>query len=125
MKRILHFLSIFIVLSIFIFNINLINSSAASFSDGLKTTGGNIGYPETGLDTFLPATIGQIISLSLGFLGVAFLGIMIYAGYLWMMARGNEQDVEKAKNIIIYAVIGLVVVLSAYAITLIIGTLWT
>jgi len=42
---------------------------------------------------------------------------MIYAGYLWMLARGNEQEVEKAKNIIIYAVIGLVVVLSAYAIT--------
>jgi hypothetical protein len=42
-----------------------------------------------------------------------------------MIARGNEQEVTKAKNIIIYAVIGLVVVLSAYAITTIISNLWS
>ena len=61
--------------------------------------------------------IGQVLNIATTFLGVVFLGLMIYAGYLWMIARGNEQKIEEAKNIIIYAVIGLVVVLAAYAIT--------
>jgi hypothetical protein len=38
-----------------------------------------------------------------------------------MLARGNEQEVEKAKNLIQAAVIGLMIVLSAYAITAFIG----
>ena len=42
---------------------------------------------------------------------------MIYGGIVWMMAGGNEQDAEKAKNIIIAAIIGLMIVLAAYAIS--------
>jgi hypothetical protein len=38
-----------------------------------------------------------------------------------MTAIGKENQVEKAKNIIIQAVIGLVIVLAAYAITSFIG----
>ncbi|MBI4812330.1 hypothetical protein HY798_02705 [Candidatus Falkowbacteria bacterium] len=42
---------------------------------------------------------------------------MIYGGYTWMTASGNEQQVEKAKGIIKNAVIGLIVVLAAYVVT--------
>ena len=38
------------------------------------------------------------------------------AGYKWMMASGNEADVEKAKDSIKRAVIGLLVTISAWAI---------
>ncbi len=38
-----------------------------------------------------------------------------------MTAQGNEQQIEKAKNLIISAIIGIVVVMSAYAITAYIG----
>lgn len=65
----------------------------------------------------LPEIIGQVISLILAFLGVIFLILMIYGGYIWMLARGNEQEIEKAKSIIRNALIGLIVVLAAYAIT--------
>ena len=75
-----------------------------------------IGY-KSGDKSTLPQKIGKVLNIATTFLGVIFLGLMIYAGYLWMLARGNEQEVERAKNIIIAAVIGLVVVLSAYAIT--------
>ena len=40
-----------------------------------------------------------------------------------MIARGNEQQVEKAKSIIINAIIGLVIVMAAYAITALVSTL--
>lgn len=65
--------------------------------------------------------IGKVIGAGLAFIGVLFFGLMIYGGIIWMMARGNDQDVEKAKNLIISAIIGLIIVLSAYAITSYIG----
>lgn len=61
--------------------------------------------------------IGIIISAVLALLGVIFLILIIYSGYIWMTARGNEQLVEKAKNNLRDAVIGLIIVLGAYVIT--------
>ena len=58
-----------------------------------------------------------IISALLSLLGIIFLGLMIYAGYNWMTASGDEEKIKKSKDTIIRAVIGLVIVLSAYAIT--------
>ena len=42
---------------------------------------------------------------------------MIYGGFMWMQARGNEEYVRKAKEIIWSAVIGLVIIGAAYALT--------
>ncbi|MDP3900432.1 MAG: hypothetical protein Q8Q23_05115 [bacterium] len=50
-------------------------------------------------------------------LGIVFLILMLYGGYLWMSARGNEQQVEKAQSLIRSAVIGLIIIIAAYAIT--------
>jgi len=61
--------------------------------------------------------IGKIVQAALSFLGIIFFILMIYGGYLWMLARGNEQQVDKAKNLITAAIIGLIIVLSAYAIS--------
>ncbi|HNX11266.1 MAG TPA: hypothetical protein PKI61_03940 [bacterium] len=70
---------------------------------------------------FLSSRIGQIVGAILSFVGVILLILIIYAGILWMTASGNEKNVEKAKNIIISAIIGLIIVLSAYAITAFVG----
>lgn len=69
-----------------------------------------VGMSATGL-------IGQIISAVLGILGVIFLVLTIYAGLLWMTAGGNTDSVKKAKAILLNSVIGLIIVLSSYAIT--------
>ena len=61
--------------------------------------------------------VGKIVRVVLSFLGVIFLVLIIYGGYMWMLARGNEQQVEKAKNVIIAAIIGMIIVLAAYAIS--------
>lgn len=62
--------------------------------------------------------IGKVISVILSFLGVIFLILMIYGGYTWMTAMGNEEKVKKAQQLIQAAVLGLIVVVAAYAITI-------
>ena len=61
--------------------------------------------------------IGKIILTTLSMLGIIFLILLIYAGFLWMTAAGNEQQVTKAKSMITTAIIGLIIVLSAYSIS--------
>ncbi|MFA6393485.1 MAG: hypothetical protein WCW25_01230 [Patescibacteria group bacterium] len=68
---------------------------------------------------------GSILGIALSFIGIIFLGIMIYAGFTWMLARGNQQEADKAKELIQQAVIGLVIVLSAYVITKFAGEILT
>ena len=46
----------------------------------------------------LPDIIGGIINIFLGFLGVIFLCLSLYAGYLYMTAGGEEENIEKAKD---------------------------
>lgn len=59
----------------------------------------------------------NIIKIFLSFLGLIFTVLIIYAGVKWMTARGNEDDVKKAKATIRMAVIGMVIILLAYVIT--------
>ncbi len=92
--------------------------SAYNFKDdsGLKATAGGAGY-ETGDTETVDSKIGFIVSSALSFLGVIFLVLMIYGGFLWMTAAGNEQQIGKARTLIAAAVVGLIVVVSAYAIS--------
>jgi len=58
----------------------------------------------------------NVIRIALGFLGIIAVGLIIYAGWLYMTAAGQEEKIEKAKKILINAIIGLVIILSAFAI---------
>ncbi len=72
----------------------------------------------TGLTVQDPrVTVAKIIRIVLGFLGTIAVILVIYAGFMWMTSNGNEDKVTKAKNILKAAVIGLVIILSAFAIT--------
>lgn len=67
------------------------------------------------------ATVGGIaatvISVILSLLGIIFVILLIYGGILWMTAAGNEDQIRKAMDLIKAAVIGLIIVVSAYSIT--------
>ncbi|MDD5251527.1 MAG: pilin [Patescibacteria group bacterium] len=67
--------------------------------------------------TELPVVIGKFINQIITLLGIVLVVLIIWAGFKWMLARGNEEDVNEAKDIIKNAVIGLVLLLTAYAIT--------
>lgn len=60
--------------------------------------------------------VGRIITIALGFLGVIAVVIIILAGFKWMTAGGNEDKVSEAKKLMGAGVIGLVIILMAWAI---------
>ena len=73
---------------------------------------------ETGVTA--EADIGNLIlkyvNFALPFLALAaFIGF-VYAGFLYVTAYGNEEQIQKSKKILIYAVIGLIVVILSYSI---------
>lgn len=70
----------------------------------------------------LDQRVGTLIGTVLSYVGVIFFVLIVYGGLMWMTAQGNDQKVAKAKELIINATIGLIIVLSAYAITSFIGT---
>lgn len=82
-------------------------------SSRLRKAGAGLGFA----DLSPSEVIGKIINGFLGLLGVVFLVLMVYAGFLWMTAGGKEEKVETAKSIIKNSIIGLVLVLAAYGIT--------
>lgn len=61
--------------------------------------------------------VATVIKAFLGMLGIIFICLLVYAGYMWLTAQGDEEKVTKAKQTIQRAVIGLVIVTAAYAIT--------
>lgn len=58
-----------------------------------------------------------IINALLTLLGIAFLVLLLYAGVLWVVAKGNEEQIEKAKTILKRALFGLIIIISAYGIS--------
>lgn len=86
---------------------------------GLQATAEKTGEANSSVFSHgLTSGIGVAVYALLSLLGVIFLGLVIYAGILWMTAEGDESKVEKAKSILIQATTGLVIVLAAYAISL-------
>jgi hypothetical protein len=65
-------------------------------------------------------TLGQnittIINFFLGLMGLVSVAFLIYAGVMMITAGGDEQHLTKAKKIITYAVIGIVIILLSYTI---------
>jgi len=61
--------------------------------------------------------IGRVIQGAMALLGMIFLVLTLYAGFLWLTAGGNEENVTKAQEILKNAVIGLIIVLASYGIT--------
>lgn len=66
----------------------------------------------------LEDTVIQIVQWVLGFLGLVAVIMILIGGFQWMTAGGNEEKVASAKKIISAAVIGLIIVLLAWAIVI-------
>jgi hypothetical protein len=59
--------------------------------------------------------IGKIINGVLGIVGSLALVMFIYGGFVWMTARGNRDAITKGKDILVWAIIGMVVIFTSYA----------
>lgn len=85
---------------------------------GLKEIGGTA-YGQTNPadeNNDIRIMVARVIRIILELLGIISLVIIIYAGFRWMTAGGNEENVESAKKQLINGIIGLVIILVAFSI---------
>jgi len=116
-------LNILKLLIFFIFLGGFLNTSpvlAVGLKDGFSAVGELNTFAETsGYSN--PQTpeyyIGLVLNLIFSFLGVIAISLFFYSGFTWMTARGNEAQVEKAKNNFFNALIGLIIIIASYGIT--------
>jgi len=69
-----------------------------------------------GTNVALINSIARIINILLGFLGVIAVILVLLGGFKWMTAAGNEDKIGEAKKLMGAGVVGLVIILAAYAI---------
>lgn len=80
--------------------------------------------PDVGLSTSsFPQLILKIVNYSLALVAVIALAFIVYGGFLYVTAHGEAQEIEKAKGIIVYAVIGIIVIgIAAAVVTFVINS---
>lgn len=88
-------------------------SALTNLQQSLNTTSTSAGLTSKPL----PELVGSFIASALGLLGVVLVVLVIYAGFIWMTAQGNDEKIKKAKGMITSAVIGMIIIFAAYAIT--------
>ncbi|NCO05303.1 MAG: hypothetical protein GW939_04135 [Candidatus Magasanikbacteria bacterium] len=110
-----YFVSFVIICSVFLPSL-VFGQGLGNAAGNLQNTAGRAGVG-SGNTADIQTIVGTAINAALTLVGLVFLVLMVYAGFLWMTARGDEPTVEKSKKIISAAVIGLVLIMSAYAVT--------
>jgi len=55
------------------------------------------------------------LNFFLGFLGIIAVIMVIYGGILYITAAGNQENIDKGKKIIMYAIVGIVIILLSFA----------
>ncbi|OGF26551.1 hypothetical protein A2477_00230 [Candidatus Falkowbacteria bacterium RIFOXYC2_FULL_47_12] len=91
------------------------NGGAGATRQLFDILGQSAGY-ETGPQNSVGNVVAIVINAVLALVGMIFLIEVFYGGYLWMTAQGNDEQVTKAKELIRQAVIGVIVIVAAYAI---------
>jgi len=91
-------------------------TASSSTSDfGLSTSADAAGLPKNSPD--LMGVVANVIGTALSLIGVIFMILFIYGGFIWMTAGGDAGKTKKAKDLMTSAVIGAVLIFSAYFIT--------
>jgi hypothetical protein len=86
--------------------------AVASAAVTIENVGGSLGLGSADLKQ----TVLNIVTFVLGLLGLIAVIMILYGGFIWLTAGGNEDKVSSAKRIISSAIIGLVVILISWAI---------
>lgn len=89
------------------------STGSSSFFDNPQGGSSTVTAAATGT---LGSNIATVINYFLGLLGLIAVGFLIYAGVLMVTAGGNDEQVTKARKIIMYAVVGIVIILLSYTI---------
>ena len=92
-------------------NVYAATAASPTFRTSLDALGGGLGLSKN-----LDGMIGTMIMGVLGLLGLVALLLVIYAGFTLLISQGDPTKITKAKNILIWAVVGLVVIFASYLI---------
>ncbi|KKQ57643.1 MAG: hypothetical protein US74_C0002G0002 [Parcubacteria group bacterium GW2011_GWA2_38_13] len=115
-----------IIIAIILFSIIYpITSFAGSGIISVQNVGLNVTANAAGLPSRSDITVivGDVLAIVLGFLGTLFLVLVVIGGITWMTAAGNEDQVRKAKSMIMAAVLGLVVIFLSYTFARVLGSI--
>lgn len=116
LKRLL-FLAIFLAVLIIPYLVFAQESGSSEAAKNMTIVADKGGFQTADVDETTISTIaGRVVATILGLLGVLFISLMIYGGGLWMTAQGNEDQVEKSKKILKNSIIGLILIVSSWAI---------
>ncbi|HAM88098.1 MAG: hypothetical protein US83_C0017G0022 [Candidatus Falkowbacteria bacterium GW2011_GWC2_38_22] len=98
----------------------LADNSLWGQQSGMGTDSGQIGsaFGDINKETDLKSLVVNIIKILLSILGLFFTVLIILAGFRWMNSRGNEDEVSKAKSQLLNSIIGIIIIIAAYAITI-------
>ena len=110
-----------LVVMIALVGLNIFSAHAANVSEeigGQLSAAGAGNGADLGTYTDPRMIAANIIKIALGFIGIIFVVLMTYAGFLWMTAGGKDEQIEKSKSLLFQSVIGLIIILSAYSITI-------
>lgn len=91
----------------------LAQSATTTISQGLDAAAGSSYSTRLTVSVF----VGNMIRTLLAATGIIFLIITVYAGILYMTAQGDDSKIKKAKSMLTSSVIGLIIIVGAYAIT--------
>ena len=109
----------FLILSLFLISSFLFANQSFAYDGGLSLTAknlrnfNNLNYSTNPEQKFI-ILIGKVGGAALAFLAFLFVALLMYGGYTWMMARGNDEEAKKALAIIIAAIVGLLIILAAF-----------
>ena len=118
---ILGMISILVLPSLLFVNIAQGNDDSSggspSMSERLENVAAGKGgsYKEADETTF-SEILGYVVNAFLGLLGIIFVILILIGGTRYMTASGNEEKAKSALATIRHAIIGLIIVVGAYAI---------
>lgn len=113
------------LISSFLFLLSIIPvvSHAQDVRGGLNSAAQGV-FGKMGEKFSFSFAIGRGLQVILAFVGVLFFVLLVYGGTQWLFAEGKQEQIEKAKTLIIEATIGLIIVLTAFSISIIITNLF-
>ncbi len=112
-------------LLVFVMPIHAANTGTDAVGFGFdpgESTAGDTELTTVDALTFLATDVDPVtasvnlINAALAFLGFIIVGMFLYAGFIWFRSGDNEEEIKKAKDIIVGTLIGLVLTFSAYGI---------
>ncbi|MFA5050564.1 MAG: Ig-like domain-containing protein [Patescibacteria group bacterium] len=108
----LGFLCLLMASGFLFFVLNPALTNAQEMNNGLE----NFRTHATYGNTDLPSAMGNIMRIVLGVLGLAAAVIIIMGGFRWMTSGGDETKIAGAKKLMIAGIIGILIIVLAYAI---------